>query len=214
MVTVNDISNLHCVVDPSHLPVHTSSPCDGWSFRAHEWAKKGVDVAFDFDNDPNVTKETINILSARGTLVQIGGGHGLPLKIRRGQSYISIDYRRILDDEDIVQSALTVMQPATRALFIPPVEIFELGQLSAAHFRSHEPSITDTAVLLDLQVIDSTLPILRGGAIRGTSAFNPRASYVVIGGVGGLGASMAQCLIENGARHVVLTSRSGEDVSA
>jgi hypothetical protein len=96
------------------------------------------------------------------------------------------------------------MHPATRALFIPPVEIFELGQLSAAYARSHELSITDTAVLLDLQEIDSTLPILRGGVIRGTSAFNLRASYVVIGGVGGLGASIAQCLVENGARHVVI----------
>jgi fatty acid synthase len=212
VVTVNDISNLRCMVDPSHLPVYTSSQCDVWSFRTRGWTKKGVDVAFNFDNDPNVTKETIEILSARGTLVQIGGS--LPPRIRRGQNYISIDYQHILDDEDIVQSALETIQPATRALLTPPVEIFELSQLSTAQAKSYKPSMTDLVVLLDLQVIDSTLPILRGGVIRGTSAFDPRASYVVIGGVGGLGTSIAHCLIENGARHIVLTSRSGENVSA
>jgi fatty acid synthase, animal type len=210
MVTVNNLSTSCIVVDPSHLPVHTSSPCDAWSFRARGWAKKGVDIAFNFDDDPNTAKETVQILSARGSLVQIGGD--LPRRIRRGQQYISIDYRCILDDEDIVQSALEVVQP-TGCTLTPAVEIFELGQLTAARAKSHTPPITDTAVLLNLQVIDSKLPILRGGVIRGTSAFNPRASYVIVGGVGGLGVNIARCLIENGARHIVLTSRSGENVS-
>jgi hypothetical protein len=30
----------------------------------------GVDVAFNLDNDPNITKETINILSTRGAFVK------------------------------------------------------------------------------------------------------------------------------------------------
>jgi fatty acid synthase, animal type len=209
MVTVNDLSNLRFAVDPSH-PIHTSTAWNTWSFWARKWAKTGVDVAFNFDDDPNVVEETIKILSTRGSLVQICGD--LPRHIQRGQSYISIDYQRILDDEDILQSALEVIQHTTRALLTPPVEIFEPGQLSAAQAKSHTSSVTDTVVLLDLQVIDSTLPILRGGAILGTSIFNPRASYVVIGGVGGLGANIARCLIENGARHIVLTSRSGENV--
>jgi fatty acid synthase, animal type len=211
MVTVRDLSNLRMTVDTSHLPIHTSSPCDAWSFRVREWAEKGVDVVFNFDNDPDVTKETFNVLSARGSLVQIGGD--LPRRVQRGHTYISVDFRQILLDKDIVQSALEIIQPTSRACFTPPVEIFELGQLSAAQARSRESSVTDTTVLLDLQTIDSTLPILRGGVIRGTSAFSPRASYVVIGGVGGLGASITRCLIENGARHIVLTSRSGENVS-
>ena len=211
MVTVNNLSTPCIALDPSHLPVYTSSPCDAWSFRVREWVKNGVDVAFNFDDDPNTTKETIQILSTRGILIQIGGD--LPQQIRRGQQYISIDYRSILDSEDIVRSALEVIQPAVRASLAPTLETFKLGQLTAAQAKSHTPFLTDTAVLLDLRVIDPKLPILKGGVIRGTSAFNPRASYVVIGGVGGLGVNIARCLIENGARHIVLTSRSGENVS-
>lgn len=210
MITVNSLSTSCIVVDPSHLPIHVSSPCDAWSFHVRKWAKKGVDVAFNFDDDPSVAKETLQILSARGSLIQIGGD--LLRRIRRGQQYISIEYQHILGDEEIVQSALEVVRPAVRTLLTPTLEIFELGQLTAARAKSHIPSITDTVVLLNLEVIDSKLSIFRGGVIRGTSAFDPRASYIIVGGVGGLGVNIARCLIENGAQHIVLTSRSGDSV--
>lgn len=38
---------------------------------------------------------------------------------------------------------------------------------------------------------------------------NPEKSYVIIGGLGGFGLELCQWLVERGARHVVLTSRSG-----
>jgi fatty acid synthase len=40
-------------------------------------------------------------------------------------------------------------------------------------------------------------------------AFNPCAAYVLIGGVGGLGISLAECIIRSGGRKIILTSRSG-----
>ncbi|CAL1290486.1 unnamed protein product [Larinioides sclopetarius] len=41
------------------------------------------------------------------------------------------------------------------------------------------------------------------------TACNPEKSYVIIGGLGGFGLELCQWLVERGARHVVLTSRSG-----
>ncbi|CAL1299396.1 unnamed protein product [Larinioides sclopetarius] len=38
---------------------------------------------------------------------------------------------------------------------------------------------------------------------------NPEKSYVIIGGLGGFGLELCQWLVERGARHVILTSRSG-----
>ncbi|GBN31586.1 Fatty acid synthase, partial [Araneus ventricosus] len=38
---------------------------------------------------------------------------------------------------------------------------------------------------------------------------NPEKSYVIIGGLGGFGFELCQWLVERGARHLVLTSRSG-----
>ncbi|MHA7681440.1 SDR family NAD(P)-dependent oxidoreductase [Cupriavidus sp. PET2-C1] len=48
-------------------------------------------------------------------------------------------------------------------------------------------------------------------------ALNPQAAYLVAGGTGGLGFATARWLVDRGARHVVLASRSGalsEDLAA
>jgi NADPH:quinone reductase-like Zn-dependent oxidoreductase len=42
-----------------------------------------------------------------------------------------------------------------------------------------------------------------------TPAFRSDASYIVIGGTGGLGRSMARWMVQQGARHIVLLSRGG-----
>ena len=38
---------------------------------------------------------------------------------------------------------------------------------------------------------------------------NPDGTHIIIGGTGGLGRSMTKWMIEHGARHIVLLSRSG-----
>lgn len=39
--------------------------------------------------------------------------------------------------------------------------------------------------------------------------FDPRASYLLVGGLGGIGSSLAVWMAENGARHLCLMTRSG-----
>jgi myxalamid-type polyketide synthase MxaB len=41
------------------------------------------------------------------------------------------------------------------------------------------------------------------------TAIHPEASYIITGGLGGLGLKVAQYLVEQGARHLVLASRTG-----
>lgn len=40
-----------------------------------------------------------------------------------------------------------------------------------------------------------------------SSLLNPEAAYVIIGGTGGIGRSIARRLVQRGARHIVLLSR-------
>ncbi|KAJ7174132.1 acyl transferase domain-containing protein [Mycena crocata] len=42
------------------------------------------------------------------------------------------------------------------------------------------------------------------------AVFDPEKTYVVLGGIGSLGASIAVFMVQRGARHIVLTSRSGK----
>lgn len=44
-----------------------------------------------------------------------------------------------------------------------------------------------------------------------TEVFRSDASYVIVGGTGGLGRNLAIWMAENGAKHLVLISRSGGD---
>ncbi|KAF7348023.1 putative polyketide synthase [Mycena sanguinolenta] len=42
------------------------------------------------------------------------------------------------------------------------------------------------------------------------AVFDPEKTYVILGGIGSLGASVAVFMVQRGARHIVVTSRSGE----
>ncbi|KAJ3555439.1 hypothetical protein NM688_g2577 [Phlebia brevispora] len=213
IVTSNHPSSVHFVSDTvtfaePQVPMYPSKPCDAWSFFVRQSNARPVDISFNFDSDPDIARETTQLLSSRGTLVQIGSK--LPSGLRGGCQYISVDYRSILDEDDLMHSALDRIDPSIRALITRPTKTFSLSKLSDAYEQSNAAVPGSSTILFDLQDTDPNLPILRGGILPNTAAFDPRASYVIIGGVGGLGANIANILIENGARHVVLTSRSGE----
>jgi NAD(P)-dependent dehydrogenase (short-subunit alcohol dehydrogenase family) len=44
---------------------------------------------------------------------------------------------------------------------------------------------------------------------KSTYLLDPEASYLIAGGLGGIGRSMARWLVDRGARHLILVSRSG-----
>jgi acyl transferase domain-containing protein/NADPH:quinone reductase-like Zn-dependent oxidoreductase/SAM-dependent methyltransferase/acyl carrier protein/short-subunit dehydrogenase len=96
--------------------------------------------------------------------------------------------------------------------------LVENGALSPLPFRSFPASRVDAAFRLMAQgkhigkvVVafpEAFLP-RRGEALRPAFAINPEASYLITGAFGGFGKVLAQWLVEGGARHLVLTSRSG-----
>ncbi|KAH7886699.1 hypothetical protein F5I97DRAFT_2059038 [Phlebopus sp. FC_14] len=193
--------------------VHTSADHRSWVAAARELAAKGVDFVVNFDTDPSVSAETTQVLAAGGTLLQVGVD--LPSRLRRGQRYVSVDWPTLAEDEYLLQG-LEDVQPEVRDSLVSSVESCKLGQLSVAHEKALSNSPHDV-VLVGLENIDPELSILRAGAIPGTATFNPHATYVLIGGVGGLGICLANFLVDRGAKHIVLTSRSGtkafEDVN-
>ena len=209
ILTVSEHSS--SLLPPTSLPSLTfvAEKYDVWSLHVRQWATKGVDVAFDFSEDPNITDVTMGILSTRGIFVQIGGEQSF--RVRSGQQAILVDYESIVENDIDLGDVLDNMAPDLLSALTPPTELYHFHQLSVARAKLSF-SQSDISVILDLRHIEATLPVLRGGVIKGTPAFNPRASYVIVGGIGGLGASISRFLVENGARHIVLTSRSGEAV--
>lgn len=49
---------------------------------------------------------------------------------------------------------------------------------------------------------------------KSTYLLDPEASYLIAGGLGGIGRSMARWLVDRGARHLILLSRSGPKSAA
>ena len=63
----------------------------------------------------------------------------------------------------------------------------------------------DNRLIHQLQVVSNYEP---------SYAFDPNASYLIAGGLGGLGRSAAQWMARRGAKHLILLSRSGTRAEA
>ena len=96
--------------------------------------------------------------------------------------------------------------------------LVEQGALRPLPFRSFPACRVDTAFRLMAQgkhigkvVVAFPKPFLprRGEPLRPAFAINPEGCYLITGAFGGFGKVLAQWLVECGARHLVLTSRSG-----
>ena len=58
---------------------------------------------------------------------------------------------------------------------------------------------------------DAVIPVARSGVESLFLNLDPAASYVLVGGFGGLGRSLSRMLVDNGARKLCFLSRSGAD---
>ncbi len=99
-------------------------------------------------------------------------------------------------------------------------ELIEKGALSALPFRSFPATRVESAFRLMAQgkhigkvVVafpEAFLP-RRGEPLRKPFAIKPEGCYLITGAFGGFGRVLAEWLVEGGARHLVLTSRSGAE---
>ncbi|KAF9239502.1 polyketide synthase [Melanogaster broomeanus] len=209
-VSVSDASTSHGALN-AEVPF-ISSRYRTWTSYLRTWAPRGVDIVFNFDEEKNVARQTLEFLSPRGRFVQLCGE--LPYSLPSGRHYVSIDYDIIAVEDNCLDHTLDVFVPAVIAALSPSLDIYDLSQLASAEAQSRLPSASNRTVLIDLQEIDPHLSVVKGGVLGGIPVFNPRASYVIIGGIGGLGLNIARCLVDNGAKHVILTSGSGDSASA
>ncbi|THC95048.1 hypothetical protein EYZ11_005486 [Aspergillus tanneri] len=91
---------------------------------------------------------------------------------------------------------------------IRPVSVYEASNISKA-FRYMQTGQHIGKILIRMPDDPSTIPVSRleeKGAL-----FRHDASYLLIGGFGGLGRTVATWMVEKGARHFIIMSRSGQE---
>jgi NAD(P)-dependent dehydrogenase (short-subunit alcohol dehydrogenase family) len=103
----------------------------------------------------------------------------------------------------LLQSAFDFLRVGKLRRLTPP-KIFNFSQISAA-FQGVLENRTDKFVLKASE--HDIVPVVPRDAHP--FVLNPKATYLLVGGLGGLGRSLAHLLITHGAKNVVFISRSG-----
>lgn len=88
---------------------------------------------------------------------------------------------------------------------LSPPSVFQAGEIDKAMSELENTTKTG-AVVLDIKA-DSPVPVTF--PLPSPLSLDPTATYILSGGLGGIGPSVAERMIQNGARHLVFLSRSG-----
>lgn len=181
---------------------------------------QGVDVILNSLVGEAITKG-LEILAPYGRFLEIGkrdiyGNSQIGLwPFQKNLSYFGIDLARMSTERrDLFRSLLqnVVQHFADGTLQPPPLRIFPMSQAAEAfrymaqakHIGKIILSVEDEAGGLRSEEKEE-VPL--ASALPEELLFRPNATYVITGGLGGLGLTMARYLIEKGARHLVLMSR-------
>jgi acyl transferase domain-containing protein/acyl-CoA synthetase (AMP-forming)/AMP-acid ligase II/NADPH:quinone reductase-like Zn-dependent oxidoreductase/short-subunit dehydrogenase/acyl carrier protein len=171
---------------------------------------RGVDVVLNSLPGEYITR-SLSILAAYGRFVEIGKTdiyQNKPLGLfpfRNNLSYFALDLERVCRERPVF----------VRALLLELMEMFQKGSLkplphnifpiedAANAFRYMARRKNIGKVVLSFANAESKNRSERSTAPKAD------ATYLITGGHGGLGLAVARWLVEKGARHLVLLSRSG-----
>lgn len=194
-----------------NVPTFVSESTEEWTRHLKSWAPSGVDLVVTFNSDRSILHDVASLLSITGTVMCFGhcstATFGPPLK--SAQRFVNMDLKElILANPGYLQSALCNLDE--RLDFALNVPTHGVRGECAASPKKNWTNLSKTALYSPPSAQQASETHLR--VLNTEVAFDPRRAYVVIGGVGGVGIALARCLIERGARTVILTSRSGSKV--
>ncbi|KAF7156259.1 hypothetical protein CNMCM5623_009652 [Aspergillus felis] len=168
---------------------------------------RGVDVVLNSLSGP-LLQASLSAIAPLGYLIEIGkadieSNSLVALEsFSRGISFISLDVPTLLRRRGpdvhraLGEIARLIEQEAVKP--VHPVAVFPMQDAQAA-FRF---------VQMDEQV--RVVPRPKG--VTAPARLRPDASYLIVGGVGGIGRSVAHWLVAHGARNLILLSRSAGDL--
>jgi amino acid adenylation domain-containing protein len=178
---------------------------------------EGVDVVLNSLTGEAIAKG-LTVLRPFGRFLEIGKrdvyGHGrLRLwQLRQNASYMVIDLAQlVIDRPDYVGALLRRIVACVEqgALRPPPVRTFPVGETAAAvRCLVQGKQIGKVVVSLD----EGVPPVVHPA--EPPAGFEAEATYLITGGLGGLGRAVATWMVDQGARHLVLMGRGPASKSA
>ncbi|KAK5651402.1 hypothetical protein OQA88_12490 [Cercophora sp. LCS_1] len=175
---------------------------------------EGVDVVLNSLTGDGL-RESWNCLSKFGRFIEIGRreqGSKTRLEmsnVNSNASFISVDLLGLLAERPKVMKRLVAdvgqLVKYGKIRPVTPVTAFPISDVDAA-LKTQQAG----KFLGKLVVVPGANDIVRAAPSKKVKALlRPNATYILIGGTGGLGRSMARWMVAKGARTIVLISRSG-----
>lgn len=171
----------------------------------------GVDVVLNSLSGEAISR-SLDALSPYGRFLEIGksdiyGEGRLRLwQLRNNASYIVVDLAQLITDRPAYVGALLrdIVAHIEQGAFRPlPTRSFPAAEAAAAlRTLSQGKQIGKVAVSLQVRQ-HATVP-------DQPQQFEPDATYLITGGLGGLGLATASWMVERGAKHLALLGRSAE----
>lgn len=121
-------------------------------------------------------------------------------------SFSSVDIWRLGRPNlaSLFQTTSTMLHQATISARTSTMPIFSIATLESVWDFLNETSSSSATVCFDDNALIPVIP-----AKPSPPALNSKATYVIAGGLGALGLTIADNMVTHGARHLVLLSRSG-----
>ena len=179
-------------------------------------AGSGVDVLVN-TLSPRVLRRVVPLCRALGSVIQFGDeplaadSQLLELFHQRGLSHQTIDFGRVASERpellrDLLLETIEVVDQRALECFEPPAFACDEAEKALAHVRAESSC---ALVCLNFQGRE---PLLAPEPSR--PVVRSDATYLVTGGLGGLGLEVLRWLVDLGARSIVLTGRSEPSPSA
>ncbi|KAK0756027.1 hypothetical protein N5P37_011400 [Trichoderma harzianum] len=174
----------------------------------------GIHLVLSSLQNPATVQHLMASLGPGGRFVAVNPSTNRENNLRAATPRFDVTLER-LDTADMDTSNMRISMRAVFALFssktltLPPLPpssqkpISEIGQL-LDQAQDHRPMIFSLGPQSFVPMLVSGLPTLQ------QSRLDPSGTYIISGGMGALGLEMADWLCEQGARHILLLSRSGK----
>jgi amino acid adenylation domain-containing protein len=189
----------------------SSSFADGIMARTRG---EGVDVVLN-SLSGELADKSLGLLRRGGRFLEIGKrdiheNRPLPLRhFENGLAYFAIDLQRLCAERPAFVGAMLrrlLRRFEERALQPLPFQLFEMREVAAALRFMAQAKHTGKIVL--------TMPAAAPASHTNPSGLRGDATYLVTGGLGGIGLAAAQWMVAHGVRHLVLVGRRGASASA
>ncbi|EFQ26763.1 beta-ketoacyl synthase domain-containing protein [Colletotrichum graminicola] len=208
------------LIDAHRIPEDHIFDATGESFVADVSRFGKVDVLYNPTQEH--TAASFKCVKPSGCVVQLadrtGGALSVPVS---AAAYIKLDLGLLVEeDPDLVKDLFSIVDRfafdylrASSSLQCQPVHRFPMSALEDA-FKQLERDPHHGLTIVEANQ-DTLVHVAR--AVRTKSladAINPEGTYVLAGGLGGLGRSITKLLADNGAKKLVFLSRSGGGAEA